>query len=103
MNETGLLIVSGSRKIAFLSPNRLSRPPGFVPITRRLRNVLAIDFDFKSKLIYFAEAGRRAGIKAVFLNGTGMRVVIDRMYYIFKTNRRQFSVVYTLLDHKVAS
>ena len=93
MNETGLLIVSGSKKIAFLSPNPLSRPPGFMPITRRLRNVLAIDFDFESKLIYFAEAGRRAAIKSVFLNGTGMRVIIDRMYL---TNRRQFFVVCTL-------
>ena len=80
LNETGFLIVSGRKKIAFFPANPLSRPPPFSPITRRLRNIVALDIDFESKLIYYADSGRRAAIKAVYLNGTGMRVVVGGKY-----------------------
>ncbi|XP_068751456.1 low-density lipoprotein receptor-related protein 1-like isoform X2 [Montipora capricornis] len=74
---TAFLIVSGSRRIEFLSANPLSRPPPFQPITGSLRNVVALDYDFESKLIYFAVSSRRSAIKAIYLNGTGLRIVIS--------------------------
>ena len=74
---TAFLIVSGSRRIEFLSANPLSRPPPFQPITGSLRNVVALDYDFESKLIYFAVSSRRSAIKATYLNGTGLRLVIS--------------------------
>ena len=80
VNETGFLIVGGKKKIRFLSANPFSRPPSFKTINRRLRNVMALDIDFESHIIYFADSTRRAAIKAVYLNGTGMRVVIAGMY-----------------------
>ena len=79
VNETGFLIVGGKKKIRFLSANPFSRPPPFKTINRRLRNVMALDIDFESHIIYFADSTRRAAIKAVYLNGTGMRVVIGGM------------------------
>ena len=83
VNETGFLVVSGKKRIEFLSANPLGRPPPFKPVSRRLRSVAALDFDFESKLIYFADSGRRAAIKAVFLNGTGLRVVVGGMFNLF--------------------
>lgn len=36
-----------------------------------------LDIDYDSKLIYFADA--KKDIKSVFLNGTGMKVIVSGM------------------------
>lgn len=80
MRETAFLIVSGSRKIEFISASPLGRPVPLRAITGAVRNLVAFDFDFESKLIYFAVSGKRSAIQAIYLNGTGMRVVVGGMY-----------------------
>ena len=79
VKQTAFLIVSGSRKIEFLSASPLSKPPLLQPITRSMRNLVALDYDFESQLIYFAVSSRRSAIKTVYLNGTGLRRVISGM------------------------
>lgn len=81
VDPAGFLMVSGNKKIGFSPLNPLIQPPPpFSPITRRLGNVVGLEADFESELIYFAETrGRKGTIKAVYLNGTGMRVVVGGM------------------------
>lgn len=81
VDPAGFLMVSGNKKIGFFPLNPLSQPPpSFSPITRRVGSVVGLEADFESKVIYFADTrGRRGAIKAVYLNGTGMRVVVGGM------------------------
>ena len=79
LNDSSFLVITGKKKIGFLATSPLRRPPAFSTITRRRSNVVALDFDFDGKLIYFADANRR-DIKAIFLNGTGMRVIVSGMF-----------------------
>ena len=78
LNDTSFLVVSGKRKIEFRPASPLTRPPSYSTITRRRSNIAALDIDYESELIYFADANRK-DIKAIFLNGTGMKIVIKGM------------------------
>ena len=79
LNDTSYLIISGRRKIEFKAASPLSRPPSYSTISRRRSNIVAFDFDYDSNLIYFADASRK-DIKALFLNGTGVQVVLKGMW-----------------------
>lgn len=77
LNDSSFLVVSGKKKIGFSAISPLRRPPEFSTITRRRSSVVDLDVDYDSKLIYFADA--KKDIKSVFLNGTGMKVVVNGM------------------------
>lgn len=49
-------------------------------ITGAVRNLVAFDYDFEANLIYFAVRSKRSAIKAIYLNGTGVRVLVGGMY-----------------------
>lgn len=78
LNDSSFLVVSGKKKIGFSAISPLRRPPEFSTITRRRSSVVDLDVDYDSKLIYFADA--KKDIKSVFLNGTGMKVVVHGMF-----------------------
>ena len=80
MREAAFVIASGSRKIEFISAGPLGTPVHLRTITGAVRNLVAFDFDFESNLIYFAVRSKRSAIKAIYLNGTGMRVVVGGKY-----------------------
>ena len=77
LNDSSFLVVSGKKKIGFSAISPLRRPPAFSTITRRRSSVVDLDVDYDSKLIYFADA--KKDIKSVFLNGTGLKVVVSGM------------------------
>ena len=81
LNDSSFLIITGQKKIGFSAIGPLRRPPAFSTITRRRNNVVALDFDYDAQVIYFADA-KRKDIKAIFLNGTGLRVVVSGMFAI---------------------
>ena len=78
LNDSSFLVVSGKKKIGFSAISPLRRPPAFSTITRRRSSVLDFDVNYDSQLIYFSDAKKY--IKAVFLNGTGLRVVVNGMF-----------------------
>lgn len=78
LNDTSLLIITSKRRFKFRASSRLSRPPSYSTIWRRRINIVAFDYDYNSKLIYFADADGN-DIKKVFLNGTGMKVILKGM------------------------
>ena len=77
LNDSSFLVISGKKKIGFSAISLLRRPPAFSTITQRRSSVVDLDFDYDSKIVYFADA--KKDIKSVFLNGTGMRVVVGGM------------------------
>jgi len=77
LNDSSFLIISGKKKIGFSAISPLRRPPAYSTITRRRSSVVDLDIDYDSKLIYFADA--KKDIKSVFLNGTGMKVIVSGM------------------------
>lgn len=77
ISDNGTVIVLANGRIDFFPAHPFNKPSPFKPIVRGLRKMRAFDYDFESKLIYFAQART---IKSIYLNGTGMRVIIGGMY-----------------------